>query len=532
MIDLRARVDELERAVAELRARVGQLERGAAPDEIAPQVAPPPVEEAVPRAGPSLALVGRTLIVLGGGYLLRALTDAHFLSPLGGIALGLLYAAAPLWLADRGAERASASFHGLSSAMLAYPLLAEAATRLGALPPPAAASLSALFLWTALAVAHRRQLALVAWSFLLFSLGSSLYLFVATGRVLPFVGALYAAALACEALAFDARWRALRWPAALALDLALAQLLAFLVHGLPDTYAPVPLGAALAVEVALPIVYLGSIAARTLALDRVVTVFGIVQCALALAIGLGGTASVLAAHGGSLAWVGVPALALAAGSYAVAHLHARARGRARNYHFYVTLGGLCATAGALALLRGPPLALALAAFAAIAGAVGARHHGSPLRWHAVGYLTAALASGWWPGVAVAAAGVWAIGAGLRARDVRPLPDAFAAALACGLAVLLLLDGAKEIVHSPAFLSTVRTALLAAAAAAAAFAARRFALTELGWLVHPLLAAGALKLLVEDFRAGSPASLFPSLAAYGAALILAPRLLRRSPPTLH
>jgi hypothetical protein len=37
--------------------------------------------------------------------------------------------------------------------------------------------------------------------------------------------------------------------------------------------------------------------------------------------------------------------------------------------------------------------------------------------------------------------------------------------------------------------------------------------------------GALKLLAEDLRAGSPGAAFASLVHYGTALILAPRLLR-------
>ena len=52
------------------------------------------------------------------------------------------------------------------------------------------------------------------------------------------------------------------------------------------------------------------------------------------------------------------------------------------------------------------------------------------------------------------------------------------------------------------------------------------LREASWLVYPVLALGALKLLVEDFPAGRPMTLLVALALYGGALIAAPRLRRR------
>ena len=58
-------------------------------------------------------------------------------------------------------------------------------------------------------------------------------------------------------------------------------------------------------------------------------------------------------------------------------------------------------------------------------------------------------------------------------------------------------------------------MLAGLALALAWAAQRASLPELGWLVYPLLAAGGLKLLLEDMREGRPATLVASLALYGA-----------------
>ncbi len=50
--------------------------------------------------------------------------------------------------------------------------------------------------------------------------------------------------------------------------------------------------------------------------------------------------------------------------------------------------------------------------------------------------------------------------------------------------------------------------------------------EGAWLVYPLLILTGLKFLVEDLRAGRPATLFVSFALYGLALIAGPWLCRR------
>jgi hypothetical protein len=50
--------------------------------------------------------------------------------------------------------------------------------------------------------------------------------------------------------------------------------------------------------------------------------------------------------------------------------------------------------------------------------------------------------------------------------------------------------------------------------------------EGAWLVYPLLVLTGVKFILEDFRAGRPATLFVSFALYGLALIVGPRLCRR------
>jgi hypothetical protein len=56
--------------------------------------------------------------------------------------------------------------------------------------------------------------------------------------------------------------------------------------------------------------------------------------------------------------------------------------------------------------------------------------------------------------------------------------------------------------------------------------RRKQFAHLPWLVYTMLILGGLKLLLEDLRVGRATTLIVSLAAYGAALLLAPKLVRR------
>ena len=112
-----------------------------------------------------------------------------------------------------------------------------------------------------------------------------------------------------------------------------------------------------------------------------------------------------------------------------------------------------------------------------------------------------------PRLVITIAVVWSAGGWLVAWLAGPLPGAAGQALGAGA------------------LATVRTTVLAAAALVLAWAGRTERFKEAGWLLYPVLAAGALKLLAEDLPQSRPATLFIALAMYGGALIVAPRLAR-------
>jgi len=95
-------------------------------------------------------------------------------------------------------------------------------------------------------------------------------------------------------------------------------------------------------------------------------------------------------------------------------------------------------------------------------------------------------------------------------------------LGAGWAAVTALTGLAG--GGPSAAAVSRTAVLAVTVIALAFAARRTRWAELGWPVVPLLALGCVKLLIEDMRRGSAVTLTVSLALFGTALIVAPRLL--------
>jgi len=560
--DLHAAVAELAAEVRRLDARVRELEgRGAtaAARARAAVAEPEPAVPAIAMPQGMVALTGRTLLVLAGAYLVRALTDGRVVPAGVGIGLGLAYAVFWQLRADREARagrRESAVFDALASSLIAFPLLWETTARFGLLGPRAAGAALVAFFAVGLAVAWRQGLALAAWVTTALALGTAVALLVATRDLVAVFVALLAVAAGLEWLAYHERWLALRWGAALVLD-AVAFLLVALAtrpQGLPPGYVPFSTAVAAVALLALPALYVAGLAARTLRLERPVTLFEVAQGSLAVLLGFGGAWRALSAHAGSTTGLGVLALLLGALCYGAAFAFAERRpGQGRNFYFYSTAGGALVLAGANAVAFGPALAVVLGGLGLLASLFGRRFDRMTLRVHSALYLVAgALESGLFVACARAIAGQTTDG---------PPPLAWVAAVAAAagwlvlasdpgaprtggarvpqllLAVLVVFAVGKalqaglwaavgERAGTDAGLAAVlRTAILAALVVGLALAARRWAWPELGWLVYPLVALGGVKLLLQDLRHGRPATLVLSLALYGAVLVLAPRLLR-------
>jgi hypothetical protein len=148
---LESRVEEMARSVAELDRRLAEVERGRAAPVPTPVIAPAGAAAPIPMEADltsSLAFFGRTVLALGGAYLVRAFTEAGALSPSLGIPLGLGYALSFVLLAHRAAAASrstSAAFHCGAAALIGYPLLWETTVRLRFLEPRASALAETLF---------------------------------------------------------------------------------------------------------------------------------------------------------------------------------------------------------------------------------------------------------------------------------------------------------------------------------------------------------------------------------------------------
>lgn len=578
-------MEELARLVDELTTRVRSLERrldaGEPPGDGTPAearldtpaaAAAGPVESVAARedvaAGwGALALVGRTLMVLGGAYLFRALTEAGTVPAPLGLALGLAYAFVWLFFADRAAAAGrprSAAFHGASFALIAEPLAWEAAGRFGAVGAAGGALGVVLFTGCALAVAWWRDLRAVAWIAVLGAIFSAWALMASIEPVLPGVAVLVVVSVAADWLGLLRGWRALPWAAALAADLTLAVLAVEAAFGrLEVLEARQDL---LWILVAFVLLSAGGVVARAVVVERWrPRWFDLAQVPASVVIGYGGAcAMVMALASNGLAGaalgvgVGVVSLVLAVGCYGLSFPLMKRRPERRPAYLLTSSLGLVLVVGGAGLLLDPVGRAALWSVLAVAGAwVSGRFRTVTLGLH--GFLFAVLAvvaSGLlvdagvafvaspaegWPAVAPVALAV--LVALAVASSLRLPADSPFWGRAARVPKLLLLGalvwaggGAVLVVVLPwvaggaggeALVAAVRTGFVALVALGLAWASRFERFREARWLVYVVLAGGAVKLLGEDLPLGRPGELFVALAVYGGALILAPRLARGS-----
>ncbi len=560
--DEESRLAQVERAVAAIERRLATLEASPPRRTEAPSAAAPngpagvaaSARPAATDAGTLLPLLGRTSLVFAGAYLLRALVESGQLPMRAAVPLGVAYALVWLGAADRAAirNRSSAVFHGVTSMIIAYPLLWEASTRFGFFGPSAGAALIAVVSGLALAVAWRRRLQSVAAAASLGSVAAALAVAFATGGVIPQALFLVLLGIGTLWLSYERNWYWIRWVPALAADGVVVALTARALQHPPLDQPE----AVMAVQLFLLASYLSSFAARTVVRGRTVIFFEVLQTGGALVAGLGGALGVAQASGAGMTALGLAGATLGVGCYAVAFAFIRrGRGSGTNFHFYLTLALALVLIGGAVLLPGPALGLALAALAVAASWLGSRLGQVALTVQAAIYgLGAAIASGLASNAAMALLGTPgdpAVACGVVPLSVlaallaclaiaAPAPPA-AAAPAAGarlvVALLAVLGGTGVLIDiaAPALagkpfdagtLATVRSGALALAAVLLAAAARLQRARELAWLLYPVLALTGLKLLVEDLRVSRPATLFVALALYGLALVAAPRLAKK------
>lgn len=505
-----------------------------------------------------VAALGRTLVILAGAYLLRALTDAGVLPAGPGALAGGAFALVWLVVADRVGARghtAHATFHGAAFVLIAFPLLFETTTRFHFLSPTAAAAALGGCTAVALAVAAHRALLGLAWVTTVGALGTAVALMLFTANLGPFASFLVLLGVATLWLGYVLEWKLLRWPVALVADLTILVLSGRVVtSGAND--AP---GVALTVQILLLVAYLGSVATRTLFLNRGVIPFEVVQSVAAILVGLGGAAYVTHTTGVGTVPVGMAALVLAGGCYGVAVAFVeRRQGRRRNFVFYTSAGLVFALVGSALVMPTPALALVYAALGLASAWAGRLSRRVAFHAHGSVYLAAAVAVSGLTGHAVYGLGLpiaptqavspamlGVLAACLLAvgpLGPSPAENQFVATRAPRLVVLVIgvggllgvavawmapaLAGGEGAAPHASLVATLRTAVLVLTILVLAWAGGAKVLVEGAWLVYPLLAVTGLKFLLEDFRAGQPATLFLSFALYGLALIAGPWLCRQ------
>jgi len=505
------------------------------------------------------ALAGRSIMALGGAFLLRALTERGAMPPAVGVVAGLAYALVWTFVADRAARaerKLDATLYGLVATMIALPLLAETSTRLGVLSPPISAATLTVVGGVLLWVAWAHGLAPFAWIVTLAATATGVVLLFATHALSPFAAALFALAAASLAASYHREWYGLRWPAALALDVLV--LLAMYLAGRPNYDWLRPTGVA-TVQLLLTVLYLGIIGVRTLVLGNPMREFGVVQSLIVLAVGLEGARRMLGPGFAASAAFPIAALVLAAASWSVAFFRLERDPQQRaNFGWYATLGTILAIYGTRLAIPGQAVGLIWALMALAAARVGAREDRVAVRWNAAACaVSAAFGSGlattaygaffgadpasWlsYPPTAWAVTfvclGAWVLSRWYVAaleeplhRSVPGLSLLVVAAVGFGTALVTVLGASIAAVgtaqHDVAALAVLRTAVLVTASLLLAGMSRLRPRAELVWMAYAALVLAACKLAVEDLPNGRAMTMFLSLVLFGGALIAAPQLV--------
>jgi hypothetical protein len=555
-------IQRLEHKIQEMAERLRRLEEhvfaGAAPP--APPVAEPkspaPSAEPAPDLKPrtafsvmsTMTLAGRSFIVLGGAFLLRWLTQSGALPEQVGSVIGMLYGLVWLALADvtaRRNRRASATFLGVTSALIALPLVFEITTKSGFLSPTVGSVTLAAYVVLALMVAGRHGLRVLAWAVAVPAVPIAFALSSESGVLTPFLLTLLTLGLFTLWIGYRHHWTTLATVMAMIANVGILMLILDHAKNIENTgVLEMSLWESLVSLIGLVAVYFGSYCFR----ETLAVVF----------IGLGGIAVVANARGQSMLPVGLLCIVLSAACYSAAYgFLPRLDPNRRNFLFFTLLGLATYLLGCELIFGGGVAAIIFAVTALIAGVIARPIRSPVLYLHGAAYVLAAIAASGmlaaiidgfigsplptspWATVAVLCALAVSLCYPWLPRPEGRVTDVFVgrravevlavlAVLGLGLAVVAVfgrwLPSPEDAGYRGA-IAAARTTVLALSALALAWSSRRARYHYMAWPVYVVLALGALKILLEDVRTGGYSIMFVAFAVYGGVLILAPRLLR-------
>ena len=279
------RLEDLERRVLQLEHR---------PDHHATvQAVMPETPLDAVSIGGVFGSVAKAVVGLAGAYFLRACAESGWFPRTAGIFAGFIYAIS--WLIAAGKtdprEQTTSTVYSLVSCIIFVGLMFQEAVRSAVLAASMSAVLIVVYFCAGQIVAwfnNRREIAAVTMASTTIL---SLVLFVATHNLVLFTVSLLCVAAASEFAACRGRWFGLRWIPAFGADFAIFNT-AWIVNqsaGLPEGYAPFGRSSVLAIQLALVLIYLGSIGYRTIASPKVASAFEVGQNVVALGMFIFGT---------------------------------------------------------------------------------------------------------------------------------------------------------------------------------------------------------------------------------------------------
>ncbi len=547
---LTEKVKDLESRLATLEQRPENMNIFSVPARPVVLPASHPVQQlSEAGSGGAMPAIGKVFLGIAGAYVLRALAESGTFPRLAVAGVAILYAATWLFWSARAVTRFASIAYGTAAALIIFPLIWEVTARFQLLPGIVSAGVLFAFALMAALLAWRQNLAPVAWVTTCFACATALGLLVATRNPGPYVVALLLIALATEAAAWRDHWTSLRPVVALAADLSILALLAVYTgrEGASTEYSPISTTGLLVFFVALAAIYAASTAVRTVGGRRTITYFECGQTTVAFVIA---TVGVLrATHDAAEGTIGAVSLALAAVCYLAAFTWFDEPAAARNQHVYGTWAAALLLAGAFLALPESALStwLCLPALVSIAAAVRTARLMPAL--HAIGFLgVAAWSSGLLsyvvaglagtpaaPAWTVVVAGVATIAAGVYGWRFQAGSERASQAVRMLLAAAGILTTASFLVGGIVALgaanaggprlAVIRTLIAVAIVLAFGVAGSRSERRELIWLAYGVVGLCTLKLLAEDFRNGTAASLAVSMFLYGMVWLLLPRLAR-------
>lgn len=513
-----------------------------------------------------ISFIGRSLVVLGGAFLLRWLTQSGVLPQNIGSLAGMLYAILWIAMADVTAgrdQRPSAVFHGCTGSFIAFPLLIEATTKFQYLSPMLSAALLLAFIVLGLVVAGRRNLRLLAWIITLPAAPIAFLLAVQTQAITPFMGSLLILAGITLWLGYIRHWHVLATLVAGAVNIGLILIVLEQVMAskrIPEVHQA-SLGAVLFLLFGPIALYFGSYCFRVFRRKRTITPLEIGQTLVVVVIGLGGAAAVINSSEHSMLPLGIVCLALSVANYTAAYgLLPRRDPNRRNFLFYTLLALAMMLLGCAMSLGYPASALAFTVIALICGAAANRISSPVLFLHGAAYLIAAVAGsgflatilrgfagstpkfGEWLtlpillALAITTLYPWFPRPRGRSTDMylgRRSVDLFLFITVVAWGGFIVALCARLSPHAEGtemfqrLLAATRTGVLGLSAVVLAWRSSRTRFGNLAWLVYSVLVIGAITLIMEVISTGGSAMLFLSFGLYGGALIIAPRLLHQT-----